>query len=318
MMRQLILAAVGAALPALALAQNVGNGSNYQTPSAPNYTAPTVPPAPEYRLPLIPEMPSEAPPSAGGAQVFVKRIEVRGVKVFKPAAIAAIVAPYENRSVSSGELQALRIALTRLYVDKGYINSGVLLPDQPSSDGVVVFQAVEGTLTRIEVGGKDHLSANYVSARIRDHIDEPLNIADLQNALRYLQQDPNVARLDARLGPGDALGQAVLGVNVEEQPRFSAGLGYDNHHASSTGGNEGTAFFEFRDLTGYGEDLRASLPPVCRTAMRSGEGKRKRQQRERRRKNGLILTIGKSQAAAQHEMEQCRHRTHSPQSELQE
>jgi hemolysin activation/secretion protein len=258
MMRGILVAAVSAAVPVFALAQSVGNGSNYQTPSAPNYTTPTVPPTPDYRLPQLPDAGIDAAEPAGGAPVFVKRIEVRGVKAFKPAAIAALVAPYENRTVTSGELQALRVALTRLYVDKGYINSGALLLNQQSSDGVVVFQAIEGTLARIDVGGKGHLSSNYVSARIRDHIDDPLNITDLQAALRYLQQDPNIARLDARLSPGDALGRGVLRVDVDEQPRFSAGLGYDNHHASSTGGNEGTAFFGVRDLTGYGEDIRAS------------------------------------------------------------
>jgi hemolysin activation/secretion protein len=259
-MRALILAAgIGAVMPILVLAQAVGNGNNYQTPSAPNYQAPTVPRVPDYRLPALPEVPNQPATAGGAGQMFVKHIEVRGVKAFNPAVIAALVAPYENRNVSSAELQSLRIALTRLYIDKGYINSGVLLPDQQSQDGLVVYQAVEGALTRVEVAGKTKLSAHYVASRIETHVEDPLNVSDLQYALRYLQQDPNVLRLDAALGPGDAPGQAVLHLNVEDQPRFSAGLGVDNHQSSSIGAIVGTAFFGVRDLTGYGDELRGSI-----------------------------------------------------------
>ena len=258
-MKRCAVAAAFAAFPIFALAQNVGNGTNYQNPSAPNYQAPTVPPAPTYTLPAVPELPSESTAAATGGQIFVKRIEVRGVKAFRPTAIAAVTSPYENRVVSGGELQNLRIALTRLYIDKGFINSGVVLPDQQSKDGLVVFQAIEGTLGRVDVVGKAKLSKNYIKWRIRSHIGDPLNIADLRYALRYLQEDPNVLRLDARFGPGDQLGQGVLTVKVEDQPRFSVGLGADNHHSSVTGANEATAFFGARNLTGYADEIRGSV-----------------------------------------------------------
>ena len=262
-MRAAIFWAVGLLVPAAGIAQNVGQGPNYQTPSAPNYQAPVVPPAPPapvFHLPPLPPEPETAPNAvASGGQMFVKHIEVRGVTVVKPADVAALVAPYENRVVTGAQLQSLRVALTRLYVDKGYINSGVLLPDQKSADGVVVFQAVEGKLTRVVVGGKARLRHKYVESRLRAHVKEPLNVADLQYALRYVQQDPNVQRLDATLGPGDTAGEAVLRVNVEEQPRFSAGVGVDNYQSSSIGATLGTLNLGARDLTGFGDDLRASI-----------------------------------------------------------
>lgn len=255
----MIAVAALAALPGLALGQQpVGNSPNYQSPSAPNYQAPLVPPVPTYTLPPVPAVPNVAPVVAGPT-MFVKHIEVRGVTAFKPSAIAIVVSPYENRTVSSAELQSLRVALTKLYIDKGYINSGVVLPDQQSKDGVVTYQAIEGSLTRVEVLGKPKLSRHYIASRVERHVTDPLNVADLQYALRYLQQDPNVQRLDARFGPGDALGQGILRLTVEDQPRFSAGIGGDNHHSSSTGANEGTAFFSTRDLTGYGDEFRGTV-----------------------------------------------------------
>jgi hemolysin activation/secretion protein len=242
-----------------ARAQVVGQPPNPQQPSSPGYRSPTVPAQPDYHLPPLPPPATTSPQSPGGGQMFIKHIEVRGVTVFKPATIAAFVKPYEGRTVSAGELQSLRIALTRLYTDKGYINSGVIIPDQHSEDGVVVFQAMEGKLTRVRVGGTTHLSSHYVASRIKTRAGDPLNVTDVQNALRYLQQDPNVSRLDARLGPGDALGESVLQVNVSDQPRFKAGIGGDNYQSSSIGAAEGRIYFGARNLTGYGEDFNASV-----------------------------------------------------------
>jgi hemolysin activation/secretion protein len=257
-MRKFLLAAASAAFPLFALGQIAGSNNTGQSPTTPNARAPAVPLAPTYQLPALPNFLSE-PAAAVGGEMFVKHIDVRGVKAFQPAEITAIVKPYENRMVSSADLQTLRIALTRLYIDKGFVNSGVLLPDQQSKDGVVVYQAVEGTLNRVEVTGPAKLSPHYVTARVLAHVDEPLSLSDLQYALRYLQEDPNVLRLDAKLAPGDALGQSVLRLNVEEQPRFSAGLSADNNHSASTGEWEGAASFGARDLTGYGEELRGSV-----------------------------------------------------------
>ena len=48
---------------------------------------------------------------------------------------------------------SLRVTLTRLYVDGGYVNSGVLLPDQEIKEGIVMYRAVEGSLTRVELVG---------------------------------------------------------------------------------------------------------------------------------------------------------------------
>jgi hemolysin activation/secretion protein len=248
-MSKFLLAAAGVAFPLFALGQSVGSNTTGQSPTAPNIKAPAVPFAPTYQLPPPPNLVTD-PAAAPGSDMFVKHIEVRGVKAFKPAVIIAIVKPYENRMVSSADLQTLRIELTRLYIDKGFINSGVLLPDQESKEGI---------LSRVEVTGPAKLSPHYVTARVLAHVEEPLSISDLQYALRYLQEDPNVLRLDAKLAPGDALGQSILRLNVEEQPRFSAGLSADNNHSASTGEWEGTASFAARDLTGYGEELRGSV-----------------------------------------------------------
>jgi hemolysin activation/secretion protein len=259
-----VLLGMGLIVPVVAAAQNVGSGDNFVNPGAPNYRAPAVPSTDteqNYVLPPLAPPPTPDSPrfTPGQAQMFVSRIQVEGITVFKPAQISAMTAPYENRMVSAAELQSLRLALTRLYVDAGYIDSGVVLPDQQSREGVVLFRAVEGVLKRVEISGKSHLSHRYVESRVRRGVKNPLNVNALQGTLRQLQQDPNIQRLDASLVPGDLPGEAVLRMNIQEQPRFSAGLSVNNHQSTSIGSTAGSVILGARDLTGFGDDLRASI-----------------------------------------------------------
>jgi len=255
-MRRVASLAILVGLPVVAFAQNVGQPRDVQTPSLPT-TQPAPLAAPEYRLPTIPE-PEKKDASIAAGQVFVKDIQVEGVTVFTKEAVEKLVAPYENRTVSTSDLQTLRVALTQLYIDNGFVSSGVLLPDQQVKDGVVVYRAIEGSLTDVELVGKSHVRKGYVAGRVKRHVDTPLSVTDLQYALRYLQQDPNIQRLDARLAPGDRLGESILRLAIEDQPRFSAGLSADNHRSSSTGAEHGNLLLSSRNLTGYGEEFRGS------------------------------------------------------------
>ena len=95
--------------------------------------------------PLVPILPPLSPPAPRefelipSARVFLREIRVVGSTVFSPEEIAAVTGPYTNRTVTHEDLEALRLALTLLYVNKGYVNSGAILPDQKVADGVVTL-----------------------------------------------------------------------------------------------------------------------------------------------------------------------------------
>ncbi len=93
-----------------------------------------------------------------GAKVFVNEIRLSGSTVFDIEVFRDILSPYENREVTSGELEDVRIQLTRYYVDRGYINSGAVLPDQKVIDGIITIKIIEGSLNEIDVTGNRHLS----------------------------------------------------------------------------------------------------------------------------------------------------------------
>lgn len=260
-MRQVILLCL-AAVPFPGTAQDLGKAQSPTNPNAPAYPPLSIPQETPYRLPALPAPPTEdsqRSPIAQGLSVFVKKIRLEGATVLTQAQAAVITQPYENKLLDTADLQAIRVALTQWYVSRGYVSSGVLLPDQRITAGTVVFKALEGELTRIEVTGRHTIRSQYVIGRLRRFIHKPLNVIELQNALRYLQQDPNVLRLDARLSAGEQPGQSILRLKVAEQPRFSAGIETDNHRASSTGANLTSVLLSARDIAGFGEELSGSL-----------------------------------------------------------
>ena len=108
-------------------------------------------------------------------------IAVEGSSVFASDEIDALTSPYENRPITFENLQALRQDLSRRYVERGYVTSGVVIPDQTANDRVVL-QAVEGELTSVVVEGNRRLSEDAIERRIVHYVETPLNVADLQAA----------------------------------------------------------------------------------------------------------------------------------------
>jgi hemolysin activation/secretion protein len=91
-------------------------------------------PAPGLTLPPLPPATSDQRLSTQ-LRVLVKRIKLTGNTVFSGEELAPIVAPYEGRTLTSEDLYALRQALTRHYIEHGYINSGAEIPDQEVKAG---------------------------------------------------------------------------------------------------------------------------------------------------------------------------------------
>jgi hemolysin activation/secretion protein len=185
--------------------------------------------------------------------VFVRQIQVTGSTVFSEAELAAVTAPYVDRAVTSEELEELRLALTRLYIAKDYINSGAILPDQTVVDGVIRFDIIEGELSSVTVAGNRWFRQGYLRRRLTLDVEPPLNIGALRTRLQYLQQDDRIERLNAELRPGIRLGESELYVRVEERLPFFVALEFNNYQATTVGAERGLLTVAHRNLTGHGD-----------------------------------------------------------------
>jgi hemolysin activation/secretion protein len=228
---------------------------------------------PEEQLPLPQPLPEERPaplapesapllpqrPADDGLRILVRQIRVVGSTVLSKRDIHEVTRQYEGRLLSNADLFAVRDAITRLYIERGYVTSGAIIPDQDVVDGVVTIQVIEGSLDEIRIEGLRALRRSYVEDRIRQSAGPPLRIGDLQERLQFLIDDPMIESLDARLGPSARLGAARLDMGVVEAPRFTGNARFNNDRSPAVNELGGETDLTARTVFGFSDPLRLEV-----------------------------------------------------------
>jgi len=212
---------------------------------------------PKFELPPL-RKPVQQPQTTA-LKIFVKKFELTGNTVFSDEELATVTKPYTNKVLTTVEIQEVRQKLTLYYINKGYINSGAILPDQKISDGVVKMTIIEGELTSIDVSGNTGLKFEYITERLALGGVTPLNLKNLQKHLRFMQQNPLIKKVDAKLNPGGKPGESVLNVLVEENSPYSFAAFINNYRSPSIGSFALGIEAIDRNLTGRGDRIALSL-----------------------------------------------------------
>lgn len=199
---------------------------------------------------------TEVRPDAFPAKVFVKQIEVIGSTVFSAEELSAVTKPFTGRELSFAELLQVRSAITQLYVSRGYISSGAIIPPQTMADGVVKVQAIEGSLEEIKVTGLQHLNPDYVRSRLQLAGAKPLNINHLLEGLQLLKLNPLFENISAELQTGDRPETRILLVEAKEAKNFSVIPTLDNGRSPSVGSFRRQVQLLHSNLLGIGDGLK--------------------------------------------------------------
>ncbi len=205
---------------------------------------------------LLPEVDrSKSDTLSSKTKIYVNKISVSGNTVLGKETLRQLVAGYLDRYVSVDELQQLRYKLTQYYISKGYVNSGVILPDQKISDGTIKYQVIEGRLNGLTVKGNMGLNKKYIIDRINIDKDKPLNIVELQKSLKMLQQNSLIEQVNAVLEPGGVVGESVLIAEIKEAKSSMFAINVDNYNPPSVGAERLSVNYENYNLSGNGDSL---------------------------------------------------------------
>ena len=227
------------------LAQLPNRGENRQEIPIPNPLPPTpaplrepAPPAPlpppeQLLQPSAPAQPEELPNIPG--TIKVDRFEVVGSTVFSKQELDAVLKDFVGRPLTFSQLLQARSAVSQLYISKGYITSGALIPLQTLSGSVVRILVIEGKLESINVLGTRRLNSNYIRSRLALATRGPLNEKRLLEALQLLQLSGQIENISAQLQAGSRAGFNLLLVRVKEARTFQASIFTDNSRSPSVG-----------------------------------------------------------------------------------
>ena len=189
------------------------------------------------------------------ARLFVRGFQFEGNKAFTTAELTKVTEPFSNREVSSEDLEQARRSVTLHYVNRGYINSGAIIPDQDPTNGVIRLRIIEGELSKIQLTGNKWLRDSFITNRVARWSGPPLNMAELQEGLQLLRENPNVEQINAELQPGTAPGESVLNLKVTDQQPFRLGLQVDNQRPPSVGAYQIWLQMADVNLTGHSDPL---------------------------------------------------------------
>ncbi len=186
-------------------------------------------------------------------QIVVKNFDVVGSSVFSQQELATAIKSYRDRPLTLPELFQARSVITKLYTDKGYVNSGAYIPPQELNDGTIKIAVLEGKLEGINVSGTDRLTPKYVSSRIEAAAGQPVNVESLLAALQLLRLDPLISNVSAELSAGIRPGTSLLDIEVEEADVFNISTSINNKKSPSVGSNQRSASFNHGNLLGIGD-----------------------------------------------------------------
>ncbi len=229
-----------------------GRSSEPPAPLKKEFKPPAPPPSPVLP-PVPPLLDGDRTQPLGQIQVKVRDIIVTGSTVFSDAELSDVTAPFKNRTLTTEDLERLRLALTLLYVNRGYITSGAIIPDQDVVAGAITVQIIEGSLSRIDVEGNEWFRTGYLRDRVERGARTPLAIAPLQERLQFLQQDSRIERVNAELRPGERRGESILNLRVKEASPWKAWLEFNNFSTPVVGAERGLATIAHHNVTGHGD-----------------------------------------------------------------
>jgi hemolysin activation/secretion protein len=189
--------------------------------------------------------------------IRLSAVLLEGSRVIPDNVRDMVVSPYLYKQITFVELELIRNELTMWLVDNGFINSGVVIPDQDVNNGVIKMQVIDGIVTSINISGTSSFSADYFRSRLGIATASPFNISHLRDTLQLFQQDPQVRSINADLSAGAKPGESTLSVKVSEARPWSLYISSSNDNSPATGPYRGETGLSYRNAIGYGDLISA-------------------------------------------------------------
>ena len=185
--------------------------------------------------------------------ITVNSFEIVGSSVFSQQELQKVARPFVGRPLSFSELFQVRSAITKLYTDNGYINSGAYIPEQEINSGKLTVQILEGGLEEINITGTKRLDPDYVRKRLEIAAGKPVNVDSLLEALQMLRLDPLIENISAELSAGIRPGTSLLDIEIEEADAFTVSTTFDNARSPSVGTDRRSIGLTHENLLGFGD-----------------------------------------------------------------
>ena len=198
---------------------------------------------------------AEKRPAADSRAFMVKGIRVVGNTLLPDARLRSLVAGYEGRELTLGDLDELADSISTAYLRAGYPLVRVYVPAQTMADGVVKLAVVEARYGKVVLDNQSKVKDGPLKATLAPlQSGQPVSNYTLERSLLLLSDIPG-AQASSAIQPGDQPGTSDLMVGVTSAPRYTGTLGVDDYGNEYTGRARATGSFAVNGLLHEGDLL---------------------------------------------------------------
>ena len=195
-------------------------------------------------------------PKTGQLQFVVQQFVFEGHERLATEDLQQLLSSWLAKPITYDDLRQGTDAIAALYRSKGLLARAVL-PPQDITDGHVTIRIIESRLGGLAI---DNRSQRIGNAQIQTWFDrqtptgQVIDLKALDHALLTLGDLPTVA-VDGYLQEGEAPGQTVLAMTVQDKPAYYGQALLDNFGDKNTGKARASAQFNLNGLLNEGDQL---------------------------------------------------------------
>jgi len=191
--------------------------------------------------------------------LLVRSIEVDGPNLVSEAEVREILALYENRELTLGEIYAAADKITTLYRIRGYLVAKAYVPAQDARGGMLRIKLVPGQYGTITIKNESLVRDDYLQGVIDQALGgSPLIHKNVLERTMLLVSDlPGAAMPRVAIGPGQQPETADFVFGVPEGRRLDGYFLGDNFGSPYTGRDRVSGALSLNSPLGYGDRLYA-------------------------------------------------------------
>ena len=197
-----------------------------------------------------------APLPAETPSFLVHTINIAGDDAGRFSWAHGLIAQYEGQKIGWQGINLLVKILSNAFIDRGYVTTRVLIPEQDLTSGVLTLQVIPGMIADIKITDPK-LRADWKSA-FPARPGDILNLRDLEQGLEQMKRVPS-QDADMQLVPGDKPGETIVQITVKQTKPWKVVLSLDDAGSEATGRLQASETFAIDNLFGINDLFNISL-----------------------------------------------------------
>ncbi len=177
---------------------------------------------------------SEAPEGEAPHRLFIREIRVAGAQTIPKIEVEEAVYPFLGPGRTFEDVEKARTALEKVYHDKGYKATQVIIPEQTGAGGLVLLQAFEGKVGALRVKGAKYFLPSRIKAMARSMAEgKVINFNDVTRDIVALNKGADRS-VDPKLTPSGEPGVFDIDLNVKDSLPLHGRVELNNRRSANT------------------------------------------------------------------------------------